>query len=82
MRAPTVPTALAAASRPPLTAEQAIQVLRDRLNAASRHGGSAPVPAEVLHAVLELVDGGAWDDFDGYRRWAGPWQPDVGRELR
>jgi hypothetical protein len=59
-----------------LTPDRAIEVLLERLETASRHRppGEVRVPTEALRVVLGLVEGGSWDEFDGHRRWAGPWQ--------
>ena len=72
------PIALVAPAHPPLSAERAIQILQDRLGAGQGDNGptAVAVPSDALRTVLQLVEGGAWDDFDGHRRWAGPWRPD------
>jgi hypothetical protein len=60
----------------PSSAHRAIEELRDRLASSARHGrAEVAVPAEALRVVLELVDEGDWDHFDGHRRWAAPWRP-------
>lgn len=61
-----------------LAPDDAIDILRQRLEragCATAHPSAAvAVPAEALGLVLALVDGGVWDEFDGHRRWAGPWR--------
>lgn len=55
--------------------DEAIEVVRRLLDDASfGSSGDVWVPGDVLRVVLSLVEGGEWDEFDGHRRWAGPWR--------
>lgn len=77
--ASTSPSRCSARAAGALAPDDAIEILRQRLQRAAcptaRSSVAVAVPAEALRLIVALVDGGVWDEFDGHRRWAGPWRP-------